>query len=87
MSREPAVAPQAGSSSLEEEAYDAVEVYGRLLERARPGARFAYWNMLVPRRLSASFPGRVRYLEAESKELFAKDLAWFYSAFILEEAV
>ncbi|HWM94968.1 MAG TPA: DUF3419 family protein [Thermoanaerobaculia bacterium] len=63
------------------------EVYARLLDAARPGARFAYWNMLVPRRLSKSFPGRVRYLEAESKELFAKDLAWFYSAFILEEVV
>lgn len=64
-----------------------MDVYGRLLETARRGARFAYWNMLVPRRLSSAFPGRVRYLEAESKELFAKDLAWFYSAFILEEAV
>lgn len=64
-----------------------IEVYGRLLETARLGARFAYWNMLVPRRLSASFPGRVRYLEAESNELFAQDLAWFYSAFILEEVV
>ena len=64
-----------------------VEIYGRLLERARPGARFAYWNMLVPRRLSASFPDRVRYLEAESKELFARDLAWFYSAFVVEEVV
>ncbi|MFL6291052.1 MAG: DUF3419 family protein [Thermoanaerobaculia bacterium] len=64
-----------------------VEVYGRLLETARPGARFAYWNMLVPRRLSTSFPDRVRYLEAESKELFAKDLAWFYSAFLVEEVL
>lgn len=64
-----------------------VEVYARLLDTARPGARFAYWNMLVPRRLSRSFPGRVRYLEEESKELFARDLAWFYSAFILEEVV
>ncbi|HET9227991.1 MAG TPA: DUF3419 family protein [Thermoanaerobaculia bacterium] len=63
-----------------------LEVYARLLDMAKPGARFAYWNMLVPRRLSKSFPGRVRYLEAESKELFAKDLAWFYSAFIVEEA-
>lgn len=63
------------------------EVYARLLDAARPGARFAYWNMLVPRRLSKSFPGRVRYLEAESKELFAKDLAWFYSAFVVEEVV
>lgn len=61
-----------------------VQVYGRLLDAARPGARFAYWNMLVPRRLSSAFPGRVRHLEAESKELFARDLAWFYSAFIVE---
>lgn len=62
-------------------------VYGALLDAARPGARFAYWNMLVPRRLSTAFPGRVRYLEDESRELFAKDLAFFYSAFIVEEAV
>lgn len=61
------------------------EVYARLLDAARPGARFAYWNMLVPRRLSKAFPGRVSYLESESKELFAKDLAWFYSAFVVEE--
>lgn len=60
-------------------------VYGRLLETARPGARFAYWNMLVPRRLAASHPGRVRALEAEAAELFARDLAFFYSAFVLEE--
>ena len=61
------------------------EVYGRLLETARPGARFAYWNMLVPRRLSQSFPDRVRYLEDESRRLFECDLAFFYSAFVLEE--
>lgn len=64
-----------------------VGVYGRLLETAHPGARFAYWNMLVPRRLAESFPGRVRPLGAEAKVLFARDLAFFYSAFILEEAV
>jgi S-adenosylmethionine-diacylglycerol 3-amino-3-carboxypropyl transferase len=63
------------------------EVYGRLLDTARPGARFAYWNMLVPRRLSDDFPGRARYLEAESRQLFARDLAFFYSAFVVEEAV
>lgn len=62
-------------------------VYGRLLETARPGARFAYWNMLVPRRLAESFPGRVRPLDAEAKALFARDLAFFYSAFVLEEVV
>lgn len=61
-------------------------IYGRLLDAARPGARFAYWNMLVPRRLSASFSGRVRFLEEESRDLFARDLAFFYSAFVVEEA-
>lgn len=62
-------------------------IYGRLLEAARPGARFAYWNMLVPRRLSQTYPHRARALDAEAKALFARDLAFFYSAFVLEEAV
>lgn len=62
-------------------------IYGRLLDAARPGARLAYWNMLVPRRLAASFPQRARPLEAEARELFARDQAFFYSAFVLDEAV
>jgi S-adenosylmethionine-diacylglycerol 3-amino-3-carboxypropyl transferase len=61
------------------------EIYGRLLDAARPGARFAYWNLLVPRRLAESFPERVRPLTAEARELFARDQAFFYSAFVLEE--
>jgi S-adenosylmethionine-diacylglycerol 3-amino-3-carboxypropyl transferase len=62
-------------------------IYGKLLDAARPGARFAYWNMLVPRRLAEAHPGRVRPLEEEARALFARDLAFFYSAFVLEEAV
>jgi S-adenosylmethionine-diacylglycerol 3-amino-3-carboxypropyl transferase len=62
-------------------------LYERLLETARPGARFAYWNMLVPRRLGEAHPGRVRPLAEEARALFARDLAFFYSAFVLEEAV
>jgi S-adenosylmethionine-diacylglycerol 3-amino-3-carboxypropyl transferase len=62
-------------------------IYGRLLDVARPGARFAYWNMLVPRRLGTSFPDRIRLLENEARELFARDQAFFYSAFILEEGI
>ena len=62
-------------------------IYERLLESARPGARFAYWNMLVPRRLGERYPDRVRALDEEAKTLFARDLAFFYSAFVLEEAV
>jgi hypothetical protein len=43
--------------------------------------------MLVPRRLGERYPERVRNLEAEAKALFTRDLAFFYSAFVLEEAV
>ena len=62
-------------------------IYDRLLDAARPGARFAYWNMLVPRRLGRTYPHRVRALDEEAKALFARDLAFFYSAFVLEEAL
>jgi len=60
-------------------------IYGRLLATANPGARFAYWNMLVPRRRPDALAERIRSLDAEAAELFARDLAFFYSAFILEE--
>jgi S-adenosylmethionine-diacylglycerol 3-amino-3-carboxypropyl transferase len=60
-------------------------VYGRLVDAACPGARLAYWNMLVPRRLAGTQPGRVRPLETEARELFARDRAFFYNAFVLEE--
>ncbi len=62
-------------------------VYGRLVDAARPGARLAYWNMLVPRRLAGTQPGRVRSLDAEARELFARDRAFFYNAFVLDEVI
>jgi S-adenosylmethionine-diacylglycerol 3-amino-3-carboxypropyl transferase len=62
-------------------------VYGRLLDAARPGARLAYWNMLVPRRLAPLFPERARPLDDEARRLFARDRAFFYSAFVLDEAL
>jgi S-adenosylmethionine-diacylglycerol 3-amino-3-carboxypropyl transferase len=62
-------------------------VYERLLETARPGARFAYWNMFVPRRRPEALAARVRSLDDEARELFARDQAFFYSAFVLEEVV
>jgi hypothetical protein len=61
-------------------------VYAGLLEAARPGARLAYWNMLVPRRCPAELAGRVRALP-EAAELLARDRAFFYSAFVLEEVL
>jgi len=58
-------------------------IWDRLLQSASPHARFAYWNLLVPRR---GPPERVIALEEEAGALFARDLAFFYSAFVVEEA-
>ncbi|HEY0159450.1 MAG TPA: DUF3419 family protein [Thermoanaerobaculia bacterium] len=60
-------------------------MYGRLLASANPGARLAYWNLLVPRRVPEQFAGQVDELRDEAQALFARDLAFFYSAFVLEE--
>ena len=60
-------------------------IYERLLAHARPGARLAYWNMLVARTAPASCAGRVRHLVDLSAALLDRDLAFFYSAFIVEE--
>jgi S-adenosylmethionine-diacylglycerol 3-amino-3-carboxypropyl transferase len=61
------------------------KIYGELLRRARTGARFAYWNMLVPRRAPGEHAGKVRHLEELSRGLLERDLAFFYSAFVVEE--
>jgi S-adenosylmethionine-diacylglycerol 3-amino-3-carboxypropyl transferase len=60
-------------------------IYGKLLDAARPHARLAYWNMLVRRRCPHEFDNRVRTLDELSQELFAKDLAFFYRALVVEE--
>lgn len=56
-----------------------------ILARARPGARLAYWNMLVPRSRPASLAARLRPLDEEAAALHARDQAWFYSRFVVEE--
>ena len=60
-------------------------IYRTLLDAANPGARLAYWNMLVPRQRPDVLADRVRSLSAEADALFAQDRAFFYSAFVLEE--
>jgi len=55
-----------------------------LAEHARTGARFAYWNMLAPRRLSALLPGTFHRDDELADRLFKRDRAFFYSAFHLD---
>lgn len=60
-------------------------VYGQILSASNPGARLVYWNMMVPRRVPASYQSKVvtnRDLEEKLKPL---DKAFFYSDFIIED--
>ena len=57
----------------------------KIVRAARPGARLAYWNMLVPRRRPESLAANLHPLCELSARLHARDKAFFYSAFVVEE--
>ncbi len=69
--------------------YMPMATYSALLERlaraARPGARIAYWNLLAPRSRPLEMAGRLIPLDRLSKELHARDKAFFYNNFVVEE--
>lgn len=69
--------------------YMSEDNYRRLLEAlvrsGRPGARLAYWNMLAPRSRPESMAGQLASLSDLADKLFAKDKAFFYSRFVVEE--
>ncbi|WP_269581691.1 DUF3419 family protein [Roseibium sp. Sym1] len=67
--------------SLEETA----QVYGRLLQRAAPGARFVYWNMMAPRSAPAAFGDRVHRLPELEARMKLVDKAFFYADLVIEE--
>jgi len=88
--------------SVEEQSFDAfnlsdvfeyisLENYHRLLEQlirsGRSGARLAYWNTLAERHRPVSMADRLRSLDELSRSLHAKDKAFFYCAFFVEEVV
>jgi len=54
---------------------------------ARPGARLAYWNLLVPRHRPDSMAARIRPLSELAARLHSRDKTFFYSNFILEEVL
>jgi S-adenosylmethionine-diacylglycerol 3-amino-3-carboxypropyl transferase len=62
-------------------------MYRELLSVSAPGARIAYWNTFVPRRCHVSLYDRVRPLEELSSALHAKDKAFFYTHFQVDEVV
>jgi S-adenosylmethionine-diacylglycerol 3-amino-3-carboxypropyl transferase len=61
------------------------ELYAALVAVATPGARLAYWNTLVPRGRPEELAARVQPLADLSRDLFERDLAFFYGAFHVDE--
>jgi S-adenosylmethionine-diacylglycerol 3-amino-3-carboxypropyl transferase len=58
-----------------------------LLAGAKPNARFAYWNLMVPRQLSWYFPEEIRFCVSKSDELTQGDRGFFYNRFVLETVI
>lgn len=52
---------------------------------ANPGGRFAYWNVLVPRALSAAHPHAFRNRLDTDRDRSVQDKGWHYTRFLLDE--
>jgi len=60
-------------------------MYRNLVDAAKPGARLAYWNLTVPRHRPEGMSDRVDVLMDEANALLARDRAFIYHAFVLEQ--
>ena len=56
-----------------------------LVSMAHETAKFAYWNLMVPRRLSAAAPSMYSLNEKESDYYSRIDKGFFYSRFLIED--
>ncbi len=61
------------------------KIYGILLDCATPGARFAYWNMMVPRRAPEKYKNRILSDDSVNQRLHEEDNTFFYSRFVAEQ--
>ena len=57
------------------------KVAKKLLESATPDVRFAYWNLMVPRRMTSLFSRQVSSVDNAS---LAVDKGFFYRGFVVE---
>lgn len=64
-----------------------LEIYTELLDVAKPGSRLAYWNTFVPRQAPDELAHRVTPLTELAEQLFARDRAFFYCQFLVDEVV
>jgi S-adenosylmethionine-diacylglycerol 3-amino-3-carboxypropyl transferase len=57
----------------------------QLVQAGRKGGRLVYWNMLAPRRRPATMARQLCPLDDLAQQLYARDKAFFYRAFVVEE--
>jgi S-adenosylmethionine-diacylglycerol 3-amino-3-carboxypropyl transferase len=57
----------------------------QLIDATEPGGKLAYWNLMVPRRISSTFPERATYQESLSRQLSEADKGFFYNQFIIDQ--
>ncbi len=57
----------------------------KIARAGAPGARLAYWNTLAPRSRPDNMADRIEAKEALAKSLHARDKAFFYCRFVVEE--
>lgn len=57
----------------------------QLVNGLAKNGRMAYWNLMVPRRISALFPDELYFLDKESTALTQMDKGFFYNCFIVDE--
>lgn len=63
------------------------QVYGAILTAAEPNARLVYWNMMAPRRVPPEYRDKVETLADIETRQKARDMAFFYSDFVVEEVL
>ncbi|MEO5644266.1 MAG: DUF3419 family protein [Bacteroidia bacterium] len=56
-----------------------------LTDGMEKNGRFAYWNLMVPRKISDILPGKVKHEQELSLVLMKKDKGFFYSRFIIDQ--
>jgi S-adenosylmethionine-diacylglycerol 3-amino-3-carboxypropyl transferase len=59
----------------------------KLAAKSEHGARFAFWNLMVPRSLENLVPTQFRYEREQSEQFTKNDNGFFYHRFLLETRV
>lgn len=57
----------------------------KLLESVEKGGKLAYWNLMVPRRISGINPEKAEYLKESSLRLSKVDKGFFYNQFTIDQ--